>query len=113
MKQKHERDLSNALRSMVERERDRALGPMAADRIVRAARTHGLIGHELPDLLVQGIIGWARPVVAVCLTILLLLVAYNVRLSTELPGMDTPTARVLGLPSVTVALAFDPDFEDH
>ncbi len=105
--------LSAALHSMVERERSQSLEPMAADRIVRLVRSQGLIGQERTDPFVQGILGWARPVVAICLTILVLLVAYNVRLSTELPGMDTPTARVLGLPSATVALAFDPDFEEH
>lgn len=113
MKQKNEQHLANALSAMVERERSRSLAPMAADRIVRAARNQGLIGLERPDSFVQGILGWSRPVVAICLTILVLLVAYNIRLSTELPGMDTPTARVLGLPSVTLALAFDPDFEEH
>ncbi len=113
MTQKNERHLSSALRAMVERERHRSVAPMATDRIVRLARGHGLVGQERTDPFVEGILGWARPVVAICLTILVLLVAYNVRLSNELPGMDTPTARVLGLPSATVALAFDPDFEEH
>jgi len=113
MNPNNERQLSDALRAMVERERSRSIAPMAADRILRTARGHGLVGKERTDPFVEGILGWARPVVAICLTILVLLVAYNVRLSNELPGMDSPTARVLGLPSATVALAFDPDFEEH
>lgn len=111
------RQLKTWLAEMVDQERKKAVRPMLADRIVRTAREQGLVGlgarRSAFEDMTFGILGWFRPVVAICLLVLALLIAYNIRLTTSLPGMDSPTDRLLGLPSVSVAVAYDPDFEDH
>ncbi len=111
------RQLKTWLGSMVEQERKEALRPMLADRIVRTAREQGLVGQAAPrgafDDTTFGILGWFRPVVAACLVVLIGLLVYNLRLTTDMPGIDSTADRLLGLPSVTVAVAYNPDFEDH
>ncbi|MEQ9103963.1 MAG: hypothetical protein RIE53_04635 [Rhodothermales bacterium] len=111
------RQLRTWLGSMVEQERKEALRPMLADRIVRKAREQGLVGQKASrgafDDMTFGILGWFRPVVAACLVVLIGLLLYNLRLTTDMPGIDSTADRLLGLPSVTVAVAYNPDFEDH
>lgn len=112
-----DRHLQTLLTRMVDAERAEAVKPMLADRIVRQAREQGLIGLQRRngslETVTNGILGWFRPMVVVCLLALAVLVAYNIRLTTDLPGIDSRADRLLGLPSVTLTVAYDPDFENH
>ena len=109
----NEQRLAEALTGMVEREKRTVIQPMLTDRIVRRAREQGVLQTAARASVSVGIVGWARPLVLASLLVLAVLVAYNFRLSTGIPGVASTTDRVFGLPSVTVAVAFDPDFEDH
>lgn len=105
-------DLSRALRSMAETERDRSVRPMIEDRIMRSIDTSHSAGWTPADLVAGQLLRWFRPVVAAGLLLIILLAGFNLMSSIE---GDTAADRLLGLPSVTVASVYDVDLslEDH
>lgn len=105
-------DLSRALRSMAESERDRSVRPMIADRIMRSIDASRPVAWTPMDVMAGQLLRWFRPVVAAGLLLIILLAGFNLMSSIE---GDTAADRLLGLPSVTVASVYDVDLamEDH
>ena len=105
-------DLSRALRSMAETERDRSVRPMIADRIMRSIDVTRPVAWTPVDVMTGQLLRWFRPVLAAGLLLIILLAGFNLMSSIE---GDTTADRVLGLPSMTVASVYDVDlaFEDE
>jgi len=105
-------DLSRALRSMAETERDQSVRPMIADRIMRSIDASRQQSWTPVDVMTGQLLRWFRPVVATGVLLIILLAGFNLLSSIE---GDTAADRLLGLPSVTVASVYDMDVirEDH
>lgn len=104
--------LSRALRSMAETERDRSVGPMITDRIMRSIDGSRTAAWTPVDVMTGQLLRWFRPVVVAGLLLIILLAGFNLMSSIE---GETAADRLLGLPSVTVASVYDVDLalEDH
>ena len=104
--------LSRALRSMAESERDRSVRPMIADRIMRSIDASRPVAWTPVDVMAGQLLRWFRPIVATGLLLIILLAGFNLMSSIE---GDTAADRLLGLPSVTVASVYDMDLvtDDH
>lgn len=105
-------DTVSALRRMVQSERSVSMMSMPTERVMRAVkaassrkRREAYLEHEL--------ISWFRPVVAAGLVVILALAFYNFDLSRENDHNQTATEMVLGLHPVTVAAAYDLEFDHH
>ena len=106
-------DLIKSMQHMVETERSASMMSMPTERIMRAVKAASVRGNRVEDCLERELLSWFRPVVAAGRLIILALAAYNVRLSQQNDFEQTPAEMVLGLYPVTVAAAYDLNFESH
>jgi len=102
----------NALRRMVHSERSAYMMSMPAERVMRAVKAAS--SRKRRDAyLERQLISWFRPVMAAGLLVILMLAFYNFDLSRENDVHQTPAEMVLGLHPVTVAAAYDLEFDHH
>ncbi|MGA0255233.1 MAG: hypothetical protein EBR20_00795 [Bacteroidetes bacterium] len=104
-------DLVRDLRRMVVAECNRSMMSMPAERVMRAVRVSpaaqriGFVEREL--------VNWFRPVLALGIIVIMALAVYNFDLSRQNDHLQTPAEMVLGLQPVTVAAAYDIEFDHH
>jgi len=104
-------DLVRDLRRMVVAECNRSMMSMPAERVMRAVRVSpaaqriGFVEREL--------VNWFRPVLALGIIVIMALAVYNFDLSRQNDQLQTPAEMVLGLQPVTVAAAYDIEFDHH
>lgn len=103
----------HSLRDMVETERSVSMMSMPAERVMRAVKAARKRGSVVEDFLERELLSWFRPVVAAGLVVILALAAYNFEMSKQNDYDQTATEMVLGLHPVTVATAFDINFDSH
>ncbi|MDA0379257.1 MAG: hypothetical protein O3C45_05140 [Bacteroidetes bacterium] len=106
-------DLIHSLRNMVESERSASMMSMPAERVMRALRAAGVRPGRVEEFLERELLSWFRPVFVAALLLIAVLAAYNVELSLQNDYDQTATEMVLGLQPVTVAAAYDIDFDHH
>jgi hypothetical protein len=104
-------EVVTSLRLMVENERQASMMSMPTERVMRAVRAANSLRKE--SFLERELISWFRPVMALGVVIILALVVYNVDLSRQNDHFQTPTEMVFGLHPVTVAAAYDIEFDHH
>lgn len=106
-------DLVHSLRHMVESERSASMMSMPAERVLRAVRAAGVRTGKVEDFLERELLSWFRPVFVAGVLIIVALAAYNIELSQNNDYEQSATEMVLGLQPVTVAVAYDIDFDHH
>lgn len=106
-------DLVHSLRHMVESERSASMMSMPAERVLRAIRAAGVRTGKVEDFLERELLSWFRPVFVAGVLIIMALAAYNIELSQGNDYEQSATEMVLGLQPVTVAVAYDIDFDHH
>lgn len=104
-------DLVNDLRRMVDVERDRSMMSMPTERVMRAIRAS--IAAQRVAFLERELVSWFRPVLALGVMVIMMLAVYNFDLSRQNDHSQTPAEMVLGLQPVTVAAAYDIEFDHH
>lgn len=104
-------EVVSSLRRMVEAERERSMMSMPSERVMRAVRAAASAYKE--SFLERELVSWFRPVMALGVIIILALAAYNFDLSRNNDHNQTATEMVLGLHPVTVAAAYDIEFDHH
>lgn len=104
-------DLVNDLRRMVDVERDRSMMSMPTERVMRAIRAS--IAAQRVAFLERELVSWFRPVLALGVMVIMMLAVYNFDLSRQNDHPQTPAEMVLGLQPVTVAAAYDIEFDHH
>ncbi len=104
-------DVVTSLRRMVEVERSASMMSMPTERVMRAVRAAASPYKE--SFLERELISWFRPVMALGMIIILALAVYNFDLSRQNDHDQTTTEMVLGLHPVTVAAAYDIEFDHH
>ena len=104
---------THELRSLVTTERDEAMMSMPTDRVMRALKRASTWKKE--EVWFNDLFSWFRPVFAAGVFVIIVLAVYNVRLATSSGGdfEQTATEKVLGLPPITVASAYDFTLDDH
>ena len=106
-------DLVHSLRHMVEAERNASMMSMPTERVLRAVRAAGLRPGRVEEFLERELLSWFRPVFVAGLLIIVALAAYNIELSQNNDYEQSATEMVLGLQPVTLASAYDIDFDHH
>lgn len=104
-------DLVNDLRRMVDVERGRSMMSMPTERVMRAIRAS--IAAQRVAFLERELVSWFRPVLALGVMVIMMLAVYNFDLSRQNDHPQTPAEMVLGLQPVTVAAAYDIEFDHH
>ena len=104
-------DLVNDLRRMVEDERARSMMSMPSERVMRAIRA--TVAAQRATFLDRELVSWFRPVLALGVMVIMMLAVYNFDLSRQNDYPQTPAEMVLGLQPVTVAAAYDIEFDHH
>lgn len=104
-------DLVNDLRRMVDVERDRSMMSMPTERVMRAIRAS--IAAQRVTFLERELVSWFRPVLALGVMVIMMLAVYNFDLSRQNDHSQTPAEMVLGLQPITVAAAYDIEFDHH
>ncbi len=104
-------DLVNNLRRMVDDERARSMMSMPSERVMRAIRAS--IAAQRVTFLERELVSWFRPVLALGVMVIMMLAVYNFDLSRQNDHPQTPAEMVLGLQPVTVAAAYDIEFDHH
>ena len=105
-------DTVSALQRMVQTERSASMMSMTTERVMRAVKA-GYSSKRREAYLERELISWFRPVVGAGLVVILALAFYNVDKSRENDHHQTPAEMVLGLHPVTVAAAYDLEFDHH
>lgn len=105
-------DLVHSLRHMVESERSASMMSMPTERVLRAVRAAGMSPNRVEEFLERELLSWFRPVFVAGLLVIFALAAYNVELSQKNDYEQSTAEMVLGLQPVTVAVAYDIEF-DH
>ena len=103
--------LSQELRMLVHEERDETMMSMPTERVMRALGASRSWKKE--NVLSLELVSWFRPVVLAGSFVILMLIAYNVKLSSTNDYDQSPTEMLLGLPPVTVASAYELSIEEH
>lgn len=106
-------DLVHSLRHMVEAERNASMMSMPTERVLRAVRAAGFRPGRVEEFLERELLSWFRPVFVAGLLIIVALAAYNIELSQNNDYEQSATEMVLGLQPVTLASAYDIDFDHH
>ena len=106
-------DLVHSLRHMVESERAASMMSMPTERVLRAVRAAGIRPGRVEEFLERELLSWFRPVFVAGLLIIVALAAYNIELSQNNDYEQSATEMVLGLQPVTLASAYDIDFDHH
>ena len=106
-------DLVHSLRHMVEAERNASMMSMPTERVLRAVRAAGIRPGRVEEFLERELLSWFRPVFVAGLLIIVALAAYNIELSQNNDYEQSATEMVLGLQPVTLASAYDIDFDHH
>jgi hypothetical protein len=104
-------DLVNDLRRMVEAERARSMMSMPSERVMRAIRA--TVAVQRATFVERELVSWFRPVLALGVMVIMMLAVYNFDLSRQNDHPQTPAEMVLGLQPVTVAAAYDIEFDHH
>lgn len=105
------RDVLTSLRRMVEAEREVSMMSMPTERVMRAVRAAASPYRE--SFVERELVSWFRPVLALGVVVILALAVYNFDLSRKNDYPQTATEMVLGLQPVTVATAYDIEFDHH
>ena len=105
--------LVHSLRHMVEAERNASMMSMPTERVLRAVRAAGFRPGRVEEFLERELLSWFRPVFVAGLLIIVALAAYNIELSQNNDYEQSATEMVLGLQPVTLASAYDIDFDHH
>ncbi len=105
-------DTVSALRRMVQSERSASMMSMPTERVMRAVKA-AYSSKRRQAFLERELVSWFRPVVGAGLVVILALAFYNFDQSRENDHHQTPTEMVLGLHPVTVAAAYDLEFDHH
>ena len=103
--------LQDSLRKMVAGESEHVHHSVLTDNILRAVRpkTGGM--RSFDELWSGTLLAWFRPVVVAGILLIFLLAAYNAQKTSPVMAELTTTQRVLGLHPVTVASAYDREFD--
>ena len=105
------RSLSQQLRALVHQEREATMMSMPTERVMRSiARSRSWSRENVVSL---ELLNWFRPVAFAGTLAILMLVVYNVRLSSTNELEQSTTEMMLGLPPVTVNTAYHLSIEDH
>lgn len=104
-------EVVSSLRRMVNVERERSMMSMPTERVMRAVRASASMYKE--SFIERELASWFRPVMALGMVIILALAVYNFDLSRQNDHIQTTTEMVLGLHPVTVAAAYDIEFDHH
>ena len=104
-------EVVTSLRRMVETERQSSMMSMPTERVMRAVRS--AVSMRKESFLERELISWFRPVVALGMVVILALVVYNFDMSRQNDQAQTTTEMVFGLHPVTVAAAYDIEFDHH
>lgn len=104
-------EVVSSLRRMVNVERERSMMSMPTERVMRAVRASASTYKE--SFIERELASWFRPVMALGMVIILALAVYNFDLSRQNDHIQTTTEMVLGLHPVTVAAAYDIEFDHH
>ena len=103
--------LQESLREMVEGESEQVRHSILTDNILRAVRPKTVGMRTFDELWSGTLVAWFRPVVVAGLLLIFLLAAYNARKTSPEMAQLTTTERVLGLHPITVASAYDTEFD--
>ncbi len=106
-------DVVQSLRKMVDAERQSSMMSMPEERVMRAVRAASRRHVDGTEVIERELISWFRPVVVAGLVVIMALAFYNFDLARNNDHHQTATEMVLGLHPVTVASAYDLNFDSH
>ena len=103
--------LSDEMQRLVDREREQTMLSMPTERVMRAISRSRSWRRE--HVLSSELINWFRPVALVGSMAVILMMLYNLQISSTLDYDQSAAEAVFGLPPVTVASAYHLSIDDH